>query len=142
MDQKIVVRCRGIILDENEMLVVTHPGQNFFALPGGKLEWGEDPLGCIERELIEELGIKPKIGRLFYVNTFVAEERHTTEFLFEILNGADYRNWESMNRTHSHELAGLKWVNKNEATELLPAKVALDFKDDNLLSDVLRFIKD
>ena len=50
-EQKFVVRCRGIILDKGELLVAAHPGHNYYALPGGKLEFGEDVISCMKREL-------------------------------------------------------------------------------------------
>ncbi len=131
-----------MIIDNEEMLVVMHPGADYFAFPGGKVDFGEDVITCMERELVEELGIKPQIGRLLYVNTFVSGEMHTTEFLFEILNGADYRNWEKENRTHSYEIANIKWIKKDDSFKLLPARVANDFKNDKILENKTRYIKD
>ena len=51
------VRCRAIIVDNNEMLTVKHVGNEFVALPGGHLEPGESPVECVTREIIEELGM-------------------------------------------------------------------------------------
>lgn len=137
----MVIRCRGIILDEGELLIVTHPGANYYALPGGKLEYGEDVISCMKREMLEELGIEPEIGRLVYVNNFTTD-RHTTEFLFEILNAKEYRDYESKVRTHAFELAGLKWIKSTEASELLPKRVAEDFAQGTLLQNCPKFIKD
>ncbi|MDQ3076205.1 MAG: NUDIX domain-containing protein [bacterium] len=142
MEKKFKIRCRGIIIDKEEILVVEHPGQEYFAFPGGKLELGEGVLECMEREIIEELGIKPTIGRLLYVNTFVSGGIHTTEFLFEILNGLDYRDFEKQDRTHAFELAEVAWVNKDTDARILPEKVANDFKNRAILSDMPKFIKD
>lgn len=139
-EQKLVVRCRGVILDQGELLVATHGSHEYYALLGGKLEWGENPLECMKRELIEELGIEPVVGRLLYVNSFVSGDTQTVEFLFEILNSADYRDYESRVRTHAHELAGLDWITKDNAKELLPKAVSEDFKNGTLLSDKPRFI--
>ena len=45
MDKKIVVRTRGIILCEGELLVVKHSDDHdYYALPGGHLEFGETVL--------------------------------------------------------------------------------------------------
>ena len=64
MTQKIiVVRCRGIILHDSRLLIVQHQGNALSAaLPGGHLEWGEDGIECIRREIIEELGVEPLCG--------------------------------------------------------------------------------
>ena len=66
------VRVRGIIINEGELLVVKHrKDDEHFALPGGHLEYGENVLECIKREMIEELGVEPVIGKLLYVNNFM-----------------------------------------------------------------------
>lgn len=138
--KEFVVRCRGVILDNGELLVVAHPGHNYYALPGGKLEFGEEPISCMKRELIEELGIDPQIGRLLYVNSFASGDVQTVEFLFEILNSGDYRDYEKYERTHAFELAGLEWIKPENSKELLPKKLAEDFKNGSLFSDTPKFI--
>ena len=71
-DKKIVVRARAVILHEDKLLVVKHsPEDTFVALPGGHLEWKEDIKGCLKREMLEELGVAPEIGRLLYINNFI-----------------------------------------------------------------------
>lgn len=140
-EPKFTVRCRAIILDQGELLVATHGTHDYCALPGGKMELGEDVISCMKRELIEELGIEPVIGRLCYVNNFgTAEGGYTTEFLFEILNGADYRDYEKHERTHAHEIAGLIWIKPDQAVHLKPLAVAQDFKDGAILPEKPRFI--
>lgn len=138
--KEFVVRCRGVILDNGELLVAAHPGHNYYALPGGKLEFGEDPISCMKRELIEELGIDPQIGRLLYVNSFASGDVQTVEFLFEILNSGDYRDYEKYERTHAFELAGLEWIKPENSKELLPKKLAEDFKNDAVFSGIPKFI--
>lgn len=137
------IRCRGIILHEGRLLVVRHsPSSDFVALPGGHLEWGEDVPTCIKREIVEELGIEPQIGRLLYVNSFVdeREKNQSIEFFFEILNGKEYVGFEKLERTHAHELAETIWVKPTDSIRLLPEAVWKDFKAGKLLSDTPRYI--
>lgn len=141
MKNTLVLSCRGIILDKDEMLVVSHPGADYFALPGGRVNFGENPIACIERELVEELGIKPQIGRLLYINSFVSDDRHTIEFFFEILNGSDYKEWENKDRSHHHELQNITWIKNNFNIKLLPESFANDFKNNALFSNIPKFIK-
>jgi 8-oxo-dGTP pyrophosphatase MutT (NUDIX family) len=55
------VSIKGILLKEDRVLLVkTRRGT--WDLPGGKLELGETPIRCLERECREELGISVEPG--------------------------------------------------------------------------------
>ncbi len=141
-DRKIVVRVRGIILHESKLLIVKHPhNMNFFALPGGHLEWKEDIKECLRREITEELGINPEIGRLLYVNNFMdGDDKQSIEFFFEITNSELYKNIDNVERTHIYEIAEVCWINPDKMVSLLPKRVLEDFKAGEILSDQVRYI--
>jgi ADP-ribose pyrophosphatase YjhB (NUDIX family) len=141
-DKKFAVRVRGIILSEGKLLTVKHPhNMSFCALPGGHLEYGEDIKKCLEREIIEELGVKPDIDRLLYVNNFMdGNIRQCVEFFFEITNGDDYKNLENVTKTHAHEIAEVCWISPADDIPLRPAQLWEDFKSGNIISDQTRFI--
>jgi 8-oxo-dGTP pyrophosphatase MutT (NUDIX family) len=42
----------------------SHPDSGQWTMPGGGMEWGEDPFGTAERELEEETGLHAEIGRV------------------------------------------------------------------------------
>lgn len=142
-DRKFVIRCRAVIRHDGKLLVVRHvKDASFSALPGGHLEWGEDVKECMRREIIEELGVEPRIGRLLYINTFM--DRNDTqpfEFFFEVLNGADYVDCEQKLRSHSHELAEILWVSPEDDIKILPQKFAEDFRAGTLNADEVGYIK-
>lgn len=140
--KKFAIRCRGIILHEGKLLVVKSPGANFYVLPGGHLEWGEDIKDCFHREIMEELGVSPKIGRLLYINNFVnQDEVQSIEFFFEILNSTEYiHNIENTERSHAHEIAELCWLSPDDMGILLPKVLHEDFKLGKILSDEIRYI--
>lgn len=142
-DKKFVIRCRAIILHDGKLLVVRHNfDSSFVALPGGHLEWGEDVKGCLHREIIEELGVTPDIGRLLYINTF--EDKNGVqpiEFFFEVKNGSEYISSEKLDRTHAHELAEIIWANPTDDINLLPKQIANNFQLGTLLSDEIRYLK-
>ena len=141
---QFIVRARAIILDAGELLVVRHAhNPSYAALPGGHLDFGESPRACIERELYEELGVHPTIGRLLYVNTFTIEQdgvpTQPVEFFFEVTNTSDFRTLGD-DRSHAHELAGVEWVAVGDPVTILPAQIAIDHVAGLLLSDEPRFI--
>jgi len=142
IDKKFVINVRGIILHEGKLLVVKHPHDtSFCALPGGHLEWREDIKECLKREMVEELGVVPEIGRLLYINNFIDREvKQSIQFFFEILNSKDYLNIEHLKTTHAHEIAEVCWLEPGGSTPILPKGLWKDFKDGNLLSDQVRFI--
>lgn len=142
MDNKnIIIRVRGIIIHDNKLLIVKHQQSEFMALPGGHLEYGEGVITCLERELVEELGVKPEIGRLLYINTFKVNNQFV-EFFFEVKNGEKYLNIDGLERTHAHELAEILWVSTDTNIEILPKKFDEDFKNNKIFEGETKFINE
>jgi len=135
------IRCRGIIIYDDKILVVKHSSKSkYYALPGGHLDWGESVLDCMSREIIEELGIKPKIGRLLYVRNYIDNNmKQSIEFHFEITNSKDYLKIEDLGGTHRHELAEIYWMKKNDTKNLKPKEIQIDFNNNTILSDIVKF---
>lgn len=143
-DRKIFIKVRAIILCDGKLLVVRHPHDtSFAALPGGHLEWGEDIKACLAREIIEELGVKPEIGKLLYINNFKqADGKQYIEFFFEVKNGKDYLDTQKLSRSHAHEIAEMVWISPMDYARILPKSLAEDFRTGNLISDEVRYVRD
>ncbi len=122
---EIKVRVRGIIIHEGKLLVFKlRPTDDFYSLPGGKVESGENLESSMERELIEETGIKPEIGRVLCVQDLVLPEKemHSVEFFFEIKNSADYLSLDIAKATHGYEISDHAFVDVNANThKILPS---------------------
>ncbi len=67
----------AIIIDEDQVLIAqkesTHKLAGLWEFPGGKMEPGETPEACLERELEEELGIAIEITGFYAEYTFPLE---------------------------------------------------------------------
>lgn len=113
---------RGIIEHDGKFLLVRNiVSPDFWCLPGGGVESGEDILSAITREIVEETGIVPVVGRLLYVHQIEGSDGYgVPEFIFHIKNGHDFLNVDITKSSHGQaELAEIAFVDVSGVT-LLP----------------------
>ena len=80
MNYPIIVTC-AVIENNGKFLITQRPKDTHNGLrwefPGGKLKFGEDPKSCLEREIMEELGIEIKaLEILEYSSHVYSGEKH------------------------------------------------------------------
>ena len=110
------VNVRGIIINDQgeifcqKLTANTGKGRNFWCTPGGGLEMGESLLDGLRREMIEETGIKPTIGKLLFIQQFTdtnPSSKHGVteqlEFFFAITNWRDYQHVNLEKTSHGVE---------------------------------------
>ena len=85
---------------------------NLFDLPGGTVEFGEDPDKALEREIFEETSLKVKIDRPVYLYSQVQKERHQIWIIYE----CEYKGGEIKLSPEEHN--EYKWVNLEEAKNI------------------------
>ena len=85
---------------------------NLFDLPGGTVEFGEDPDKALEREIFEETSLKVKIDRPVYLYSQVQKERHQVWIIYE----CEYKGGEIKLNPEEHN--EYKWVNLEEAKNI------------------------
>lgn len=131
MNRRIAVR--GIAMKDGKLLcarlkpydgLVLNPSQvePWWCLPGGGLDIGESLIEGVEREFIEETGIKPKIGNLLYIQQFSTPHTNTEhlELLFHITNAVDYVNIDLSKASHgAAEIEEIDFVDP-KTTNILP----------------------
>ncbi len=109
MKRRLTVR--GIILLEGKLLCVRLKPYNrksrefYWCTPGGGIDFGESAHAALEREMIEETGVKPKVGNLLYIQQFKEKDTGNEQFelFFNVLNPQDYVNIDLLNTTHGEE---------------------------------------
>lgn len=77
-----------------------HSEKDFWCLPGGGVDEAEPLVEAFKREMVEELGVEPKVGRLLYVQQFSHGGKDFTEFFFLIENPEDYQDIDLSKTTH------------------------------------------
>ncbi len=74
----------AIVIKNNKILLVKRknpPAKGLWAIPGGRLEFGESLKEACRREVLEETGIQIKVGELFY-SFEVIERNSNNEIVF------------------------------------------------------------
>lgn len=94
MTQSIRETARGVIVRNNELLLIRRTRQNteggidnWLSIPGGGLEPGETPQQAVVRELHEELGLTIKIDGLLIKQDVPSEKSRHYYFLCSIIEG-------------------------------------------------------
>ena len=98
------VNVRGIIFKNGKLfaqqLKVNAGPDQFWCTPGGGLDPNESLSDGLYREMIEETGITPKIGRLLFIQQFNDGTREQLEFFFHIENADDYEDVDFSKASH------------------------------------------
>lgn len=125
---------RAIIEHNGQLLAVKNvvSQDDFYCLPGGGVELGESILEALERELVEELGIRPIIGNLLYVQQIAnfnnsGERYGLPGLIFHVTNGADYYKKDYTHASHAHELTAAEFVVPNQIV-LKPHEISEDWQ--------------
>ncbi len=129
----------GIIIKNNEILLINKesgPYKGKLDLPGGSMNFGETPTQTLEREILEETGLKVKSYKLYNVFSVVVDwacenkkiKVHHTAITYKIKN---YENKvlenieinEINNDSSGAKFYDIKKLNQNDLSEI--AKIVL-----------------
>lgn len=122
------IAVRGVIYKDGKLfcqkLIDKHSKQinDFWCTPGGGLDDGEDIISGLRREMIEETGIEPQIGRLLFVQQYNDNGREQMEFFFHITNPEDYATIDLAGTSH-----GLLEVHQCEFVSPQDSNILPDF---------------
>ena len=85
---KLRVRVNGILMRENQLLMVKHRGLGelgyFWSPPGGGVSFGQSLTGSLEREFLEETGLHVNVEKFLFVYEFHHSPLHAVELFFEV----------------------------------------------------------
>ena len=102
---------RAIIRSQGKYLLVRNKGAEYWCLPGGNVDPHEPIVQALERELVEELGVRPLIGQLLYIQQLSRHKNEEqVEFFFLVNNPEDYASVDITKTTHgTAELDGAEF---------------------------------
>lgn len=122
------VAVRAIIFKDGKLLcqqlIAGKSGErrDYWCTPGGGLDIGESLADGLHREMIEETGIAPKIGKLLFVQQFSEDgQKEQMEFFFHVENPEDYHTIDLAATSHGLlEVEHVDFVDP-KTTPVLPA---------------------
>ncbi len=113
------VTVRGIIVKDDKIFaqkLKTNDGResDYWCIAGGGLDPGESLHDGLRREMVEETGVAPEIGRLLYIQQYAHNDREFLEFFFHITNADDYETIDLAATSHGEaEVARCGFVTPN-----------------------------
>jgi 8-oxo-dGTP diphosphatase len=119
----------GVMIQENKILFLLRkksPEADTWALPGGKIDFGETPIQALHRELEEELGIEATIGKLIGVTSFV-DRPSAVHWISPIYLVPAWRGTPVLQEPHKH--AEMTWFAPTQlpAPLMTPTREAMGF---------------
>lgn len=89
----------------------------YFELPGGKVDFGEDPAEALAREFKEEVNLDVKVGNPYHTFSYISESgnRHTVEILYKV-SLADTTTKPNIKLSEDH--SDSKWIGLDQLEQL------------------------
>lgn len=84
---RVRVRVCGLCWEDGKLLMVNHQrlaNGDFWAPPGGGLEFAESVEACLQREFSEETGLEVVKGKFLFAAEFMEDALHAIELFFEV----------------------------------------------------------
>lgn len=110
----------ALVQDEAGRVLLCEPSFKVdFELPGGLVEPGESPRAACEREMVEEMGFSPLVGRVLVVDwlrPYLGWE-DAVELVFRAATVTE--DQKAAMRADGREILALHWIDPSQAPELM-----------------------
>ena len=85
---RIRLRVCGLLYRKDSLLLIKHTGlgteNEFWAPPGGGVEFDEPLIDALKREFLEETGLQVKSAKFQFINEFINPPLHAVELFFHV----------------------------------------------------------
>ena len=104
------------VLDGDRILLIKRgrePGRGLWAVPGGKVRWGEGMRTAARREVLEETGLDVDVGEVVWVGEHLSEDHHivlidfrgtVTGGMLSAADDADEARWVDLSSAEDYPL--------------------------------------
>lgn len=121
---------RAVVFDEDHKVGLLHASNHdYYKLPGGGIEAGEDIKTALDRECEEELGVKvevlEEIGQIIEYRNQIKLHQISYCFLARASSGKQTPNFTDDEKASGFEVV---WVSPEEALRLLAPKHTTDYE--------------
>lgn len=85
---RVRVRACGLVIQDQCILMVNHRGitrENFWAPPGGGVDYGKSISETLEKEFAEETGLDVQAGKFLFGCELIRDPVHAIELFFEVV---------------------------------------------------------
>jgi nucleoside triphosphatase len=97
------------------LLVRTHKWSGFWGIPGGKIEYGENALTALHREMREEVGLEIRDAAFAFFTEIIEDPKFHKPAHFISLEYVAYSNSNTVN--FNEEIAEFAWLTIEQALE-------------------------
>jgi ADP-ribose pyrophosphatase YjhB (NUDIX family) len=125
-----IVSVGGLIVNEEDKILLVMSPQRGWEIPGGQVEVGENLKEALVREIKEESGIDIEVDKLLMITSNIGKGAHSENSSLNktIVNACFSGRAISGVLTESVESLEVGWFHKNEALDL----IGMDFMRDRL----------
>lgn len=85
---KLRIRVCGLCIEDKKILLVNHHSLNengdFWAPPGGGMEFGQSAEKNLSREFLEETGLNIEIEKFLFVHEYLSPPLHAIELIYKV----------------------------------------------------------
>lgn len=121
---RIRMRVCGLCYQGDELLLINHKGlynHDFWAPPGGGLEFGETAQNALKREFLEECDLEISVGEFLFACEFVNPPLHAVELFFEVSTSGSPQLGKDPEMGVNQMLTDLRFWPSRELAALSPA---------------------
>lgn len=125
---RVRVRACGLLIQNDSLLMVNHQSLttgDFWAPPGGGVDFGESATACLQREFLEETGLEIQVSDFLFACEFIQPPLHAVELFFSVnlLTGILRKGNDPEMKPQAQIIQEVKFLTWGEIQKMEPASL-------------------